>query len=64
MEIPEKSTDGVSMNTIVFRTPNHVYIGNVSEHELGGIAVNHGGSWRFDIPEQIEGKHILISLNS
>jgi hypothetical protein len=49
------------MNSIVFRAPDHVYIGDTSKHGLGGIAVNHGASWRWEIPEELRGRaHINI----
>ena len=49
------------MNSIVFRAPDHVYIGDANEHGLGGIAVNHGASWRWEIPEELRGRaHINL----
>ena len=52
---------GLSMNSIVFRAPDHVYIGDSREHGLGGITVNHGASLRMEIPEELRGRaHINL----
>ena len=56
----EKANKGISMNTIVFRKPDIVYICDASEHGLGGYA-SHGRAWRLMIPEEVLGRaHINI----
>lgn len=44
------------MNTVVFRTPDHTYIGDASEYGLGGIAIVHGVAWRLEISENLRGR--------
>jgi hypothetical protein len=52
---------GVSMNNIVFRTPTRIYIGDASEHGLGGLCVQSGRAWRFLIPPKLRGRaHINL----
>ena len=56
----KKAHQGVSMNNIV-RKPNRIYIGDASEHGLGGMCVQNGKAWRFLIPEHLRGRaHINI----
>jgi hypothetical protein len=56
----EKAHKGISMNLISFREPTHVYIGDASEHGLGGFA-DHGRAWRFEIPLHLRGRaHINL----
>jgi hypothetical protein len=51
---------GVSMNLITFRRPDIIYIGDASEHGLGGFA-DHGRAWRWHIPEDLRGRaHINL----
>jgi hypothetical protein len=53
--------EGVSMNKIVFRTPTRIYIGDASEHGLGGLCVQSGAAWRILIPEHLRGRaHINL----
>jgi hypothetical protein len=52
---------GVSMNNIVFRKPTRIYIGDASEHGLGGMCVQSGKAWRFLIPPKLRGRaHINL----
>ena len=56
----EKAHNGISMNLIVFRKPNIIYIGDASEHGLGAYA-SHGRAWRLTIPEHLRGRaHINL----
>ena len=49
------------MNTIVFREPDHVYIGDASEHGLRGIAVHHKAALQWEIPLLLRGRaHINL----
>ena len=51
----------VSMNCIVFRKPTHVYLGDASEHGLGGFSVKTGKAWRYLIPVNLRGRaHINL----
>jgi hypothetical protein len=51
---------GVSMNLVMFQKPDIFYIGDVSEHGLGGFA-DHGRAWRWEIPEDLQGRaHINL----
>jgi hypothetical protein len=52
---------GVSMNNIVFRQPTRIYIGDASEHGLGGMCLQSGQAWRFLIPPELRGRaHINL----
>ena len=50
-----KAHKRVSMNNIVFCEPNRIYIGDASEHRLGGMCIQSGKAWRFLIPEKLRG---------
>jgi hypothetical protein len=51
---------GFSMNLVTFRKPDIYYIGDASEHGLGGFAT-HGRAWRWEIPEDLRGRaHINL----
>ena len=55
-----RANKGVSMNSVVFRKPDIVHIGDASEHGLGAFA-SHGRAWRFVIPENLRGRaHINL----
>ena len=57
----KRACSGISMNTIVFRKPTHIYIGDASEHGLGGFSTNHGGAWCYEIPMHLRGRaHINL----
>ena len=57
----KKAHNGISMNNIVFREPNRIYIGDASEHGLGGMCTRNGKAWRFLIPEKLRGRaHINL----
>ena len=56
-----RAYEGVSMNNIVFRKPNRIYIGDASEHGLGGMCVQSSKAWRFLIPIELRGRaHINL----
>ena len=49
------------MNCIVFRQPTHVYLGDASEHGLGGFSVRTGTAWRYLITPELRGRaHINL----
>ena len=48
------------MNIVTFREPTKFYVGDASEHGLGGWS-NHGRAWSFTIPEHLRGRaHINL----
>jgi hypothetical protein len=53
--------DGISMNTIVFRHPTHIYSSDASEFGLGGYSLISGKAWRFKLPIDCR---LRTSLNS
>ena len=56
----KRAAEGISMNTITFRKPDKVYIGDASEHGLGGFAT-HGRAWTWHIPPELQGRaHINL----
>ena len=38
------------MNNMVFRKPNRIYIGDASEHGLGGMNEQNGKAWKYFNP--------------
>ena len=56
----QKVHKGISMNLITFRKPTYTYVGDASEHGLGGFA-DHGRAWRYEIPLHLRGRaHINL----
>ena len=56
-----RAKNGISMNTITFRKPSRIYIGDASEHGLGGLCEQSGRAWRFVIPPKLRGRaHINL----
>ena len=48
------------MNLLTFRKPDIIYIGDASEHGLGGYA-SHGRAWTYVIPQHLQGRaHINL----
>ena len=55
-----KAHEGISMNLMTFRSPDLFFIGDASEHGMGGFDTN-GRAWRFHIPEELQGRaHINL----
>ncbi len=53
--------NGISMNLLTFRKPNHLIIGDACEHGLGAFNVESGIGYRFIIPEKLRGRaHINL----
>ena len=51
---------GISMNLLVFRAPSLIFVGDASEHGLGGFDTS-GRAWRYLIPEHLRGRaHINL----
>jgi hypothetical protein len=49
------------MNVLTFRQPTRIYIGDASEHGLGGMCVQSASAWRFIIPPKLRGRaHINL----
>ena len=49
----KRSSEGVSLNLLTFRTPDVAHRGDASEFQLGGWNVNSGRAWRFHIPPKL-----------
>ena len=59
-EFLQKAAEGVNMNLLVFRSPSLIFIGDASEHGLGGFD-SSGRAWRYLIPEHLRGRaHINL----
>ena len=57
----KKAHEGISMNTLTFRKPTRIYIGDASEHGLGGMCVQSAKAWRFIIPPKLRSRaHINL----
>jgi len=54
--------NGVSMNTIVFRKPTHIFRSDASEFGLGGYKLTSGKAWRFELLVDCRLKSSLNSL--
>ena len=53
--------DGISMNLLTFRRPDHLIIGDACEHGLGAFNVESGIGYRYIIPEELRGRaHINL----
>ena len=60
LQFLSKIQNGISMNLLVFRSPNIIHIGDASEHGMGGFA-SHGRAWRFELPSELRGRaHINL----
>ena len=57
----KKANEGISMNLVVFRKPEIVYICDASEHGLGGYT-SHGRAWRLIIPNKVLGRAHINTL--
>ena len=56
----KRAHEGINMNLITFRKPTLIFIGDASEHGLGGFD-NNGRAWRYHIPEELQGRaHINL----
>ena len=57
----KRAHDGISMNTMTFRRPSRTYIGDASEHGLGGMNIQSGKAWRYIIPQKLRSRaHINL----
>ena len=57
----KRAHEGVNMNLLTFREPTRIYIGDASEHGLGGMTTNSGKAWRYLIPQKLRGRaHINL----
>ena len=55
------ANEGISMNLLTFRNPNHIIIGDACEHGLGAFYVQSGGAYSWIIPEELRGRaHINL----
>ena len=56
----QQARQGVNMNLMTFRKPNLIFIGDASEHGLGGYDTK-GRAWRYLIPTRLQGRaHINL----
>jgi hypothetical protein len=56
----QRASKGISINLLTYRAPNLFLRADACEHGLGGLSVNSGVAWRFQIPTALRGN---ISLN-
>ena len=55
-----KAREGVNMNLMTFRAPTLIFIGDASEHGMGGFDTK-GRAWRYLIPPALRGRaHINL----
>jgi hypothetical protein len=53
---------GVSLNTLSFRSPTHIYGSDASLHGLGGYNLLTGKAWRFELSIHLMNRKSLNSL--
>ncbi len=53
---------GISINTVVFRKPTHIYRSDASEFGLGGYNLTTGRAWQFELPIHCRLRSSLNSL--
>ena len=57
----QKSKEGISLNTITFRKPTHIYFADACPQGMGGY--NHVGSaWRWKVPEKLRNRATVNML--
>ena len=54
-----KAREGVDMNLLAFRSPDHVYYLDLCPAGLGGYS-NQGRAWRFKVPDE----HLFKASNN
>jgi len=52
---------GISINLLTYRQPTTFLRADACEHGLGGISINSGAAWRFEIPPPLRG-HLSLNL--
>jgi hypothetical protein len=57
----KRAHEGINMNLLTFREPTRIYIGDASEHGLGGMSLKSGKAWRYLISMKLRGRaHINL----
>ena len=56
----KRASLGISINLLTYRAPNIFLRADACEHGLGGLSLNSGLAWRFEIPANLRGN---LSLN-
>ena len=46
----------ISLNLIIERYPDYIYITNSYKNGIGGFSILTGRAWRFKLPEYLKGK--------
>ena len=55
------ANEGISINLLTFRDPNHIIIGDACEHGLGAFHIQSGRAYTWIIPEELKGRaHINL----
>ena len=49
------ANQGISLNLIVERDPDHVFITDSCENGIGGFSLLSGKAWRFELPDHLKG---------
>ena len=52
---------GISINLLTYRQPTTFLRADACEHGLGGLSINSGAAWRFEIPQTLRG-HLSLNL--
>ena len=48
--------NGISINNILERKPDHILVSDSCPHSLGGLSITKGWAWRLQITEELLGK--------
>ena len=55
----KQANNGISINLIIERRPDCIFVTDACEHGIGGFSVRTGNAFRFDIP-----KHLLFRVSN
>ena len=50
------ANDGININLLVEREPNHLFITDSCENGIGGFSLKSGRAFRFEIPNHLKGR--------
>ena len=63
------ANDGININLLVERQPNHLFITDSCENGIGGFSLKSGRAFRFEIPNHLKGRvsnnvleHLALTL--
>ena len=48
-----KARKGISINNLVERSPDHIFLSDACEHGIGGFSYTRGWAWRYEIPADL-----------